>query len=79
MKKEVFDLQSQKMRWLLPSQLRPFSDWREHKYELLYTPFYELLKWELHVNLELKKQISHSFHVPPRHIEMSSKEWMYKN
>ena len=74
----VFDFVSNKIIKIDPCCIENLHDWREHKYELLYTPLLDTIKWEIHIRDSINRSMEHPWKILKNRSELSGKEWMYK-
>lgn len=75
---EALDLLSNQMVSNVEYEFEEAHDWREHKFELFYTPMLETIRWEMHVKDRLNRLLEAPWKVLNNRSELNAKEWMYK-
>ena len=75
---KALDLITNKMVDNKEYEFEKMNDWREHKFELVYTPLLDTIRWEIHVKDRLNRLLEHPLKVLSNRSEMNAKEWMYK-
>lgn len=75
---EALDLVNNGMVSNVEYEFEEAHDWREHKFELFYTPILDGIRWEMHVKDRLNRLLEVPWKVLNNRSELNAKEWMYK-